>query len=139
MRVMRRFRSRLESGRFGATILLAIVANCQENTSRPPRTVAITQPLRTAQMGTRVDFTAQAALRVTWTFVIRRVPEGTDRRDPVFSQTIGPQEDLFIRWEGTHNSGIDDFAPGDSCTATVSFPQMAPADADKAVAGFRYH
>src|SRR5262249_32247895 len=109
MRVMRRFRSRLESGRVGATILLALVAGCQDNTSRPPRTVAITQPLRTSQTGTRVDLTAQAALRVTWTLLIRRVPEGADPRDPVFRQTVGPQEDLFIRWEGTHNVGIDDF------------------------------
>jgi len=126
----------LESLRRAALLAVLLVTACEDDTSRPPRSIALTQELRYDPVN--ASFTAYAALRVNWTFVIERATVApSDNRRPRYKQEIGPQEFLFIGWGRIANGGFGDFAPGDSCVATVSYPQLAPADAERARVGFR--
>lgn len=125
----------LDSLRRAALLAVLLVPACEEDTSRPPRSIALTQELQYDPVNT--IFTATAALRVNWTFLIERAGvDPADNRRPRYKQEIGPQESIFIRWDRTKNGGFGDFAPSDSCTATVSYPQLAPADAERARVGF---
>lgn len=126
----------LESLRRAALAAVLLVPACEDNTSRPPRSIELTQELQYDPVN--ASFTAMAALRVNWTFVIERAGvDPADTRRPRYKQEIGPQELLFIGWGRTANGGFGDFSPSDSCVATVSYPQMAPADEARARVGFR--
>jgi len=126
----------LESLRRAALLAVLCVPACEEDTARPPHSIGLTQELRYDSVN--ASFTAAAALRVNWTFIIERaVVDPGDNRRPRYKQDIGPQDFLFIGWHREANVGVDQFEPRDSCVATVSYPHLPPADAERARVGFR--
>jgi hypothetical protein len=128
--------------RLDAMLLLALAAlgaaGCEDSPNRSPY-VSIVVPLQLHWNGQQqgvpytggpATFEAAAALRVVWDFRLEGFTD--DGRRPVYAATFFNQDYLSFSWNLQSTGGNPDFAPGDSCVATVSFPQMDPADADKA-------
>ena len=128
---------RLDAVRFLALATL-VAAGCEDSPNRS-RTIPIVVPLQLHWSGRQeglpytggpANFEAAAALRVVWDFRLEGYTN--DGRRPLYTAAFSNQDHIFFSWNMQSTGGNPDFAPGDSCVATVSFPQMDPADADKA-------
>jgi hypothetical protein len=82
--------------------------------------------------GGRAVFAASAGLRVVWSFRIEAAPRPNDPGRPRYVQQFDNQDHIQFSWDGHNNVGLDDFAIGDSCIATVTFRQLDPRDAESA-------
>lgn len=127
----------------GLLALAALVAvGCEDSPTRS-RYVAIVVPLQLHWSGQEqglpysggaASFEAAAALRVNWEFRLEGYTN--DGRRPVYATSFSNQDHISFSWNLQSTGGNPDFAPGDSCVATVTFRQMDPADADKALFTF---
>jgi hypothetical protein len=132
--------------RLDAILLVALAAlaavSC-EDSPNGSRYVPIVIPLRLLWSGQQAglpytggtaEFEAAATLRVVWDFRLEGYT--TDGRRPLYTASFSNQDHIRFSWNMQSTGGNPDFAPGDSCVATVSFRQMDPADADKALFTF---
>jgi hypothetical protein len=127
---MKRYRTRLEHC---VRIVLplasaAVLAGCEEDQTPSAPYVPLTQPLTLAWIGPSARFEAAAALRVDWTVVIESVPVPPNTIRARHRSSFAAQEMILFTWDQHANTGTVDFSPGDSCVATVSYPQLDPAE-----------
>jgi len=87
--------------------------------------------------GGRAAFAASSELRVIWSFRIEAAARPADGSRPRYVQQFDNQDHIQFSWDGHNNVGIHDFAPGDSCVATVIYRQLDPQDADNAKVVFK--
>jgi hypothetical protein len=137
---------RLDIVIMAACLGLVLAPACDETPSGSARTVRLVQPLTMSWNGSSSGvpydggpavFSATAALRVIWSFRIEAVSRPAGESHPRYVQEFSNQEHIQFLWDGHNNAGVVDFAPGDSCVATVHFANLDPADADNARVGFR--
>lgn len=122
-------------------LLGLLLAACDDAATSPARHVRLLQPLLMTWSGQpsgvpydggNAVFTATAALRVVWSFRIEATSRPAGQARPRYVQQFDNQDHIQFLWNGHNNVGVEDFAPGDSCVATVTFRQLDPADAEQA-------
>jgi hypothetical protein len=128
--------------RAATALLLVLLGACEDDSVTPgTRTITMVQPLTmdwsfknegAPYSGGTATFQAEASLRVAWRFRIEGHPVPPDGRNPRYVQSFPSQESILFSWHGHSNTGTDDFAFGDSCVATVSFPRLDPAEEERA-------
>jgi hypothetical protein len=129
---------RLDSWRIALPLAVLLVPACNDTTTRPVRTIAITSPLQWSPTGSNGTFSATAALRVNWVFRLERIAGPSETRLPLYKFQLDAQEHIQFTWDGRSNFGTDDFAVGDSCLATVTYPQLSDADKPRARVRFLF-
>jgi len=142
---MKRWRHRLDRTRIFAVFLLLAVA-CEDEPTGTTRTIRLVEPLTMTWSGSssgvpytggRAAFAASSELRVVWSFRIEAAARPADGSRPRYVQQFDNQDHIQFSWDGHNNVGIHDFAPGDSCVATVTYRQLDPQDADNAKVVFK--
>lgn len=121
---------------------LVLLGACEdESVTSGTRTIHLVQPLTmdwsfknegAPYSGGQATFQAEAELRVGWSFRIDGYPVPPDGRHPRYVQSFPSQERIVFSWHGHSNTGLEDFAFGDSCIATVRFTRLDPEEADRA-------
>lgn len=122
---MKRLHTRLDrAGLLAATLLLA---GCDhESSTNVRRYVALVHPLSLTFQGPTIGISAEADLRVDWTVLIESVPSDPGMPPARHRRTFDDQTLIAFAWDRTHNVGVVNFTPGDSCVASVSYPQLDP-------------
>jgi len=119
-----------------AVALAAIGLACEDEPVTPRRYIPLVQPLTLSFQGATIAVSAAAELRVDWTVRIESVPGDSTATPARHRRTFDDQTLIAFAWDRSHNVGVVAFAPGDSCVASVSYPQLDPA-APGARVGFR--